>query len=86
MSEPRQHKIRRLIFKSRYSGARETALLLGAFAESELASMTDNELDDYEALLTYGDMAIWEWVSGKVAIPHEVNNSALVKLIKWSQK
>lgn len=48
MPESRDQRIRRLIYRSAYTGTRETDKLLGAFAREFLPVMDDAELTAYE--------------------------------------
>ena len=79
--ERREHRIRRLIYQSSYTGTRETDLLLGQFATRYLNKLEDQQLDDYEALLAQGDQNILAWVRGDSKIPANLNGSvfSLVK-------
>ena len=62
--ETRENRIRRLIYRSSYTGTKETDQILGAFSREVLATLDDAGLDAYEELLEYGDPAIWAWASG----------------------
>ena len=81
--EGRQYRIRRLIYRSSYTGTRETDGILGAFARAWLHRMDDETLDDFEALLDCGDPAIWGWVSGQAEVPANFQNRALDILCHW---
>ena len=84
-SEHRTNRIRRLIYRSAYTGMRETDQLLGPFARECLTAMDDAELDAYEALLDEGDPIIWGWLSGNVEIPVNYSNPALDRLMLWCE-
>jgi antitoxin CptB len=84
-SESRDNRIRRLIYRSSYTGTKETDTLLGAFAREVLPALSDDHLDLYEDLLEYGDPAIWSWVSGQAEVPANVKNAVLDRLIIWCQ-
>ncbi len=82
--ETRANRIRRLIYRSAYTGMQETDRILGGFSRAFLADADDAMLDDYEQLLDYGDVAIWSWVSGRAAIPKDAEeNAALCRLLAW---
>ena len=51
--------IKKLIYRSKYTGTKETDLLLGNFAENYLTKLNDDELLNYEELLVSGDPRIW---------------------------
>ena len=81
--ETRENRIRRLIYRSSYTGTKETDQILGAFSREVLTTLDDLGLDAYEELLEYGDPAIWSWASGQVKPPANVSNVALDHLIRW---
>lgn len=85
-SENRSNRIRRLIYRSAYTGMRETDQLLGPFARECLALMDDTELTAFEALLDYGDPSIWGWLSGNEPLPEGFSNPAFDRLREWCEK
>jgi antitoxin CptB len=85
IDESRENRIRRLIYRSMYTGTKETDTLLGEFARDVLPSLDDAVLDDYETLLDFGDPTIWAWVSGQSMPPANISNLALDHLITWCQ-
>lgn len=81
MQESRSTRVRRLIYQSSYTGMKETDLLLGRFAQDHLATLSDRELEHYEALLEAGDGQIYLWVSGNEPVPPQYD-TAVLNLIK----
>ena len=77
----RQVRVKRLIYRSSYTGMKETDLLLGQFAASHLPELSDDELDMFEALLDAGDPRILAWVQGDEQVP-EVFQGTVIDLIK----
>lgn len=71
MSESREIRRKRLLFRSWHRGTREVDLLLGPFAERHLAELSPAELDRYEALLGENDGDLFDWITGRVAPPEE---------------
>lgn len=69
MNEPLEQRRKRLIYRSQYSGMKETDLLLGAFARRFVPQFTPEQLDRYEALLAEADPDIFDWASGRAAVP-----------------
>ena len=74
-------RVRRLIYQASYTGMKETDLLLGHFAKSYLADLSDDDLIDFENLLAAGDHWIYAWVTGNEAVP-DAYNTPVFKLIK----
>ncbi len=83
--ESRENRIRRLIYRSSYTGTKETDKLLGGFSRDVLPLLTDHELDLYEDVLDFGDPAIWSWVSKQSDVPANIDNAVLTRLIDWCQ-
>ena len=81
MDETRAIRLKRLIYQASYTGMKETDLLLGHFAKSYLADLSDDDLTDFENLLAAGDHWIYAWVTGNEAVP-DAYNTPVFKLIK----
>ena len=69
MSEPPEHRIKRLKMRSMRRGIREMDLILSAFCETRLARMGARDLDIYDALLEENDQDLYRWVTGQAAAP-----------------
>jgi len=73
--------IKKLIYRSKYTGTRETDLLLGNFAEKYLKNLNDDELLSYEKLLISGDPRIWR-LSIDIEQSDNEKENIIVELIK----
>ena len=51
--------IKKLIYRSKYTGTRETDILLGNFADIHLKNLDNDDLLAYQDLLNSGDPRIW---------------------------
>ena len=60
---------RKLLYRSLYTGTRETDLLLGRFARARLAGLGPDQLDAYEALLAIEDPRLYTWITGMEVPP-----------------
>ena len=74
---------KRLLYRSVYRGNKENDILLGQFARAHIAAFDVSELDQYERLLEIGDNQIYDWVSGKEAVPPENDTPVLRKLLAF---
>ena len=79
--ENRDIWIKKLIYRSKYTGTRETDLLLGNFAEKYLKNLKDDELLSYEKLLISGDPRIWR-LSIDIEQSVDEKENIIVELIK----
>ncbi|HTV32432.1 MAG TPA: succinate dehydrogenase assembly factor 2 [Methylocella sp.] len=71
---------RKILFRSWHRGMREVDLLLGRFAEVQIASLSDTELDAYESLLEAADRDIFAWLIGEADPPSPYDTSILQKI------
>lgn len=74
---------KRLLYRSVYRGNKENDILLGQFARAHIAEFDASELDQYERLLQAGDNDIYDWVSGKAAIPAGDDTPVLRRLLAF---
>ena len=69
-----------MAFRAWHRGTREMDLILGRFADSELAALGDSELDAFEALMEWPDTDLYRWVTGEARAPAEVDTPFLARL------
>ncbi|MEH6755299.1 MAG: succinate dehydrogenase assembly factor 2 [Alphaproteobacteria bacterium] len=74
-------RIKRLIYRSRYTGTKETDILLGSFAARHLAELEESLLDEYEALIENSDPDLYMWMSGRKPVPAEWDGE-IMRLLK----
>ncbi|MBO6827094.1 MAG: succinate dehydrogenase assembly factor 2 [Sneathiella sp.] len=84
MTEDITIRRKRLLHRSRYTGMKETDLMLGRFANKYLKEFGEEELDIYEKLLKAGDPSIYAWAVGREEIPEEYNTSVMQKLKQFA--
>jgi antitoxin CptB len=87
MTESLETRRRRLIYRSLYTGMKETDILLGAFARAHLPELDEAGLDQYERLLGLNqDPQLYAWAIGRDPVPAEYDNEvmALLKNFKLS--
>ncbi len=79
-SEGLDARRRRLLFRSWHRGIREMDLVLGCFADAQIAQWNEAELDDYERLLEIPDQPFFAWVSGAETVPAEYDTAMFRRL------
>ena len=72
---------RRLRFRAWHRGMKEMDLILGTFADRNLAHMSGVELDAFERLMEMADSDLMSLIAGKVELP-EVSLSRLVARLR----
>lgn len=77
-------KRKRLIFRSWHRGTREMDLILGRFADQYVSAFSEEELAQYDQILSHSDPDLYNWVSEKEQVPANLLNDVLQKLIDFN--
>ena len=79
-------RIKKLQYRSIYSGSKECDFVLSNFAKKNLEKLSVSELESYERFLTLGDVNIWNWVSNNEVIPffEDKNYEKFILMMKKS--
>lgn len=76
---------KRLLYQARHRGFKEADIVLGAFAEVELAAMSVEDLEAFERLLDYPDRDIYAWVAEGAPAPDAVRGAVFDRLRDFSR-
>ncbi len=74
MSETPQNRIKRLKMRSMRRGIKEMDLILSAYAGDRLEQMSEEQIVNYDALLSENDQDLYQWVTGQNAPPAEFSD------------
>jgi antitoxin CptB len=83
MSDFTENLRKKLLYRSLNRGCRETDILLGKFATSEIRAMKDAELAIYEQFLDEYDGDIYKWLTGQKEMPPEYVGNIGTKLLQF---
>jgi antitoxin CptB len=72
---------RKLRYRSWHRGTREMDLIMGRFADAHLDSFTHDQLVTYEDLLQENDPDLYNWLTGREAVPAEKNSEIMQLLL-----
>ncbi len=81
MVEKNEHLKKKLIFRSWHRGTREADLLIGSFADKYVPTMSDEQLEEYIAIIERSDPDIYNWITQREEAPKELQNSVLDMMI-----
>jgi antitoxin CptB len=79
-SEGLDGRRRRLLFRSWHRGIREMDLVLGRFADAQIAVLSDVDLDEFERLLEIPDQQMLAWVIGAEDAPVDIDTALFRRL------
>jgi antitoxin CptB len=73
-------RLNRVRFRAWRRGFREADLILGPFADEFGPTMSEGELDRFEALLEQSDHDIYAWILGSTPAPPEFDDDLMARL------
>jgi antitoxin CptB len=71
---------RRLLFRAWHRGIREMDLILGQFADKEIAGLDIAALDQFEAILGEDDNDLFKWICGEAAMPQRLQTPLFTRI------
>ena len=70
---PAEARLKKLRMRSWRRGMKEMDLILGPYADAQLAQLSPADLDSYEQLLDENDQDLYLWVTGAVPCPDRLS-------------
>ena len=80
--DPRRKK---LLFQSQHCGIKENDFLLGRYAVAVMDSLSEADLDAFEALLLESDNDIYNWITDREPLPAHLDNAFMAALIAFNR-
>lgn len=74
---------KRLRYRAWHRGTKESDIILGSFADAKLPTLDDAGLDAFEALMDVPDPVIYDWVTGRVPVPDEMDTPLIRELLAF---
>ena len=70
---PAEARLKKLRMRSWRRGMKEMDLILGPYADAQIAQLSPADLDRYEQLLDENDQDLYLWVTGAVQCPERLS-------------
>lgn len=74
---------RRILFRAWHRGLREMDLVFGQFADKELASLAEAELDELEAIMAEEDNDLVKWILGERPVPEQFQTPLFARIAAY---
>lgn len=71
---------RRVLFRSWHRGIREMDLIMGRFADAEIGTMSEADLDEFERLIEVPDRDLFRWITGEDETPSNYDTALFRRL------
>ena len=72
---------RRALFRAWHRGMRELDLIFGKFADAEIATLSPEELQQFERLLEAPDTDVLKWIVGQESVPPRYDTAVFAKIL-----
>lgn len=80
---PLDARRRKVKFRAWRRGFREMDLLMGSFADAHLEGMSDDDVAEFERLLSTPDWEVYAWLVGQKQVPSNFQSSLLTKMMEY---
>ena len=74
---------RKLKFRAWRRGFREMDLLMGSFADEHLATLSEDDVSEFERLLGTPDWEVFAWLVGQKPVPPNFESSLLTRIMEF---
>ncbi len=68
---------KKLFYRASHRGTYENDLMIGGFVKARIASMSEQELDEIEAVMEFPDAELADWLTGRKPIPDYADSPML---------
>ena len=85
-SEGLDTRRRRLLYHAWHRGTREMDLIMGRFADAEIGTLTEAELDAFERLSGLPDHELYAWITGKQPVAPEHDTEIFRRLRAFADR
>ncbi|MBX5170481.1 succinate dehydrogenase assembly factor 2 [Rhizobium sp. NZLR1b] len=75
---------RRILFRCWHRGIREMDLVFGQFAEAEIATLSEAELDEFETIMAEEDNDLVRWIMGTWPVPERFKTPMFTRLAAYT--
>ena len=71
---------KRLLYRANHRGTYENDLMVGGFVKARIAAMSEQELDEIEAVMEFPDAELADWLTGRQPIPPHADSPMLQRI------
>jgi len=71
---------KKILWRATHRGMKEMDLMLGGYAQSNLAQMDTHEMDQFEEILEISDAQLTDWITGKTPTPDYVQTKMFAEI------
>lgn len=76
---------KRALFRAWHRGMREMDLVMGRFADREIAALPEAQLAGFERLMEEPDQLVYGWIIGRTEPPERVDAALLARIREFRE-
>ncbi|MBB4657718.1 succinate dehydrogenase assembly factor 2 [Parvularcula dongshanensis] len=80
MTETLSPEKRRLLYRAMHRGFKEADIVVGKFAQDNLAGMTESETEEFARLLEVPDQDLYVWIIRGEGVPENYRGPVLARM------
>ncbi|MCO6186048.1 succinate dehydrogenase assembly factor 2 [Rhizobium sp. L1K21] len=74
---------KRMLYRAWHRGIREMDLILGQYAEAEIGTLSEAELDHLEDIMSEEDGDLIKWINGEKPVPERFRTPMFEKIASY---
>ena len=74
---------KKILFRAWHRGIKEMDIVLGTFADAHLETLSDDDLDVLEHLMSAPDRELFKWISGEEPTPENYQSDIMDRIITF---
>lgn len=74
---------RRIVFRAWRRGTREMDLMMGGFADDNIAHLSPEEVEEFEKIIELPDLDLYRWINGEAPVPQEHDTPLMRRLMTF---
>jgi antitoxin CptB len=75
---------RRILFRCWHRGVREMDLVFGQFADAQLPTLSEAELDEFEIIMDEEDNDLARWILGTLPVPERLMTPLFLRIASYT--
>ena len=83
MAEDLEVRRKRLRYHSWHRGTKELDMVLVQFSEKYLPTMSENDIDLFEAIINENEHDIYAWLAGRERVPEQHENHIMNMILNF---
>ena len=77
-------KRKRLLYRSLHRGCKEMDIILGNFALHHIYTLSPEDIDNYEKIISVSDHDLYKYITGEEPVPLHLDSDMIMNIINFN--